>query len=614
MEEAATTEALWRDVMDIGTLPPDGNLFHRASSDHDILWTYPRTRNVMLLSVVFAEITAGMKIPRALTVLCKPSWHPRDLLSYSDIDAFLRSHTGVGRMGSISGNAQARRAFTTLYRIVSEPSPENIRITRLLFCSRYNHDSEMVLTAPLRELYVQRSLLPVSSSSSSSSGRDARVYEITRNGYFFSRAFTTKKQTAWVNVVHNDAALDQHCRNVNVMLRHVFPSACWQVHIVHHAPPEDQEIWCKSRLFDHVVVVDVHGDDDVASHVVDVRVSTVKSHRNGASAKNFSARLWRPDTAQWWAQLAGKVHALDDVATKKERVLTPFVVEYVTRHELLKKNTESYDKKMINKNEPRFCLVCVETRENPLAVAALYVTLTNLDRMWGDDVVVYCGERNYVYMKRNVQDDLGRAFPGRRFHVRPMQDLEHAVDEEGVHGYSRFMKSPVIWEDLGSFGSFGSYDRCLFVQDDGFIVRPGLGSELMMRWSYMGAPWLDDPVRQRILAKVTNVQLVGNGGVSVRDPRVMLRIAREGVSTKRCDSMFPTPNSATPLPEDVFFAWGGSYDGTHDTIADRDAARAFSSEQVLNETSLGFHKLWAYHDTQRVDAFFDAVLLSFDAK
>jgi hypothetical protein len=60
------------------------------------------------------------------------------------------------------------------------------------------------------------------------------------------------------------------------------------------------------------------------------------------------------------------------------------------------------------------------------------------------------------------------------------------------------------------------------------------------------------------------------------------------------------------IPEDVYFVKHAKLLGAK--LPSMATASLFSSEEMLNSNSVGFHKVWAYQHPNNVKTFFDAIL------
>lgn len=95
------------------------------------------------------------------------------------------------------------------------------------------------------------------------------------------------------------------------------------------------------------------------------------------------------------------------------------------------------------------------------------------------------------------------------------------IEIRNIYDYNRLLTDPYFWV------RFFSFDRVLIFQHDSGILRPGI--EEFFPYDYVGAAWN------------WNQNHGGNGGISLRNPRTMFRIAAQ----KLWDM--------NPINEDVFF-------------------------------------------------------------
>jgi hypothetical protein len=145
----------------------------------------------------------------------------------------------------------------------------------------------------------------------------------------------------------------------------------------------------------------------------------------------------------------------------------------------------------------------------------------------------------------------------------------------------------------------------LVVQDDGMLLRKGCSEaveRLLERYDYVGAPWTPG---QPQLQPVGGGQLVGgNGGLSLRNVRVMLRCCE--LRAHQARALFHDGAQLIGMPEDVFFSTQlPAVDGR---LPPADVASAFSSEQILNKHCLGVHKVWGYHPLDAVQELLGSFL------
>lgn len=296
-----------------------------------------------------------------------------------------------------------------------------------------------------------------------------------------------------------------------------------------------------------------------------------------------------------------------------------FSLRYITKHCLIDFVWKSTTDTIHNTNHKYehdeykydYGVVLIDNRtDNALGVASLLMALYNIavenqqqrgdshrdhhdhpSSRWG--TFVFCGERNEAYTKRCLVPHFEDA--ERDLNVIAMPELSSS-NEFSIEDYNSLLKSSTFWKHIRC-------KKCLIVQDDGMLVRPGVEREYMNRFDFVGAPWLQGQV---ILQNATNPHLVGNGGLSVRNVRAMIDIAEEGEQNLRNRELFV--NGAQSVPEDVYFARGVWQRRDEYVLADRTSASLFSSEQELTDASLGFHKPWPYHRLTCVLSFFERIL------
>ena len=120
-----------------------------------------------------------------------------------------------------------------------------------------------------------------------------------------------------------------------------------------------------------------------------------------------------------------------------------------------------------------------------------------------------------------------------------------------LYDYNRVLTSIEFWANLID------YKRVLIFQHDSGLLRDGI--EDFMQWDYIGAPW-------------TFQYKGGNGGLSLRNPRAMLK----------------TINTLAYLPryghEDVYFS-----NHLEGILAPRNECFNFSCETIFQLGTLGYH-------------------------
>lgn len=236
------------------------------------------------------------------------------------------------------------------------------------------------------------------------------------------------------------------------------------------------------------------------------------------------------------------------------------------------------------KNNKRYTIMIIDTRSNPLSILSILIAYMNTNRDdW--DVVISTSKAS--------KDFYATRIPWAKFFDHPCLD-KSPFDLEA---YNEYLKLPDIWTYLNDQG----YERCMLIQDDGMLVRSGVESSGFLEYTLVGAPWLTCTANQE-LVDLTQARMVGNGGFCLRCPKDMLSIA-----TKYADvagTLFN--NKLQPIQEDVFFAKFAA-----STPPSVEEASLFSTEQIMNETSFGFHKLWMYHPQKKILSFANILLSSY---
>lgn len=140
----------------------------------------------------------------------------------------------------------------------------------------------------------------------------------------------------------------------------------------------------------------------------------------------------------------------------------------------------------------------------------------------------------------------------------------HEVEEREfyVHNYNIMLTSKDFWKKLNA------YNRVLIFQSDSELLTHGINE--FFKYDYIGAPWPDYNRSVR----------VGNGGLSVRNPKVMLKVLENHEWNKDCG-------------EDIFFA---DLINTHNygMLAPLQEAFRFSVESIFTLGSIGAHDIERY--------------------
>lgn len=210
---------------------------------------------------------------------------------------------------------------------------------------------------------------------------------------------------------------------------------------------------------------------------------------------------------------------------------------------------------------PENTLLVVDNREDVGTVLSAFVSLTNLDAGWG--VAVFCTKANEAFMHRFLPAAAIKVidnYPSKSFFIE---------------AYNRLMKTEAFWRSVPG-------TRCLIVQNDGTLIRPGLERHASFAYSVVGAPWTAHPY----LDAATRGNLVGNGGLALRNVAECARVCRDHRHERlSVYEMCPIMSEA----EDVFFARRAR------DVCPNAIAKEFAMEQVASPKCLGYHRFWAYH-------------------
>jgi hypothetical protein len=139
------------------------------------------------------------------------------------------------------------------------------------------------------------------------------------------------------------------------------------------------------------------------------------------------------------------------------------------------------------------------------------------------------------------------------------------------------MTTPEFWKE------YFDYERVLIFQRDTAILRKGI--EEFMEYDYVGAPCYN----------FVKDQTIQNGGLSLRNPRVMEYICRlYGWRTDLQDLMVVGQYStASFFAEDIFFCLR-MIKHNAGVLAPFDVAKKFSVESKFELGTLGYHRIDAY--------------------
>ena len=245
---------------------------------------------------------------------------------------------------------------------------------------------------------------------------------------------------------------------------------------------------------------------------------------------------------------------------------------------IIKRQRQRQTKDQINdqvkQNRNTNCVLLVDNRKSLTSVMSTTISMHNLQKSeW--DLVILTSEATRSFYENH--------FSNAMFITHPLIGAKFNIET-----YNRIMKDEKIWEQLDECG----YTKCLIVQDDGLLIRPGVENEFL-EYDYVGAPWLTMP---HLVTAGIGPEMVGNGGISLRTVKIMLEICRKFHDEK----MHLFNYDIQPVPEDVYFASLVEKKEIGGRIPTSAKAKRFAMEQIVNMEAFGMHKPWPYVGEQVV--------------
>ena len=225
---------------------------------------------------------------------------------------------------------------------------------------------------------------------------------------------------------------------------------------------------------------------------------------------------------------------------------------------------------MKHKHEARKFCVIVEPRQHPNLIPVIKNFMCLLQHTgWG--LIVFHGSDN----ERFVKDGLSNAFPDDRVHYVRMTRCNLTTGE-----YSAMLGDPMFWQCLLDVFKC---EHALIFQCDTLLLKGGDAIDAFLKYDYVGAPWGDYGISVMLRPRCPLQMTVGNGGLSLRNVRVMLAIARNHPYLK------PSDNDGVCVPEDVYFAyWLKTHEDVY-WVPSSEKASAFAMEHVYNPDAAGLH-------------------------
>ena len=231
-------------------------------------------------------------------------------------------------------------------------------------------------------------------------------------------------------------------------------------------------------------------------------------------------------------------------------------------------------------------VVLIDNRETPLSIISTIFTLCNLQKdYWSCTIYTSSKSSSYYKTYLNMFAD-----------IQIQEEFDKVNTHFHIDIYNQILKTPTFWEPMVK----NKVDKCLIIQNDGFILQEGV--EKFLQYDYVGAPWADVSGNEYLKNKV-NTDMVGNGGLSLRNVSKMLHISKTFEQEKK----YLFFHAINVMPEDVYFCKClKKLENT--SMPDASTAGLFSSEEVYNPKSIGVHRLWSYHSTDILCSYFKSIL------
>jgi len=215
----------------------------------------------------------------------------------------------------------------------------------------------------------------------------------------------------------------------------------------------------------------------------------------------------------------------------------------------------------------KFCVI-VEPRQHPNLIAVIKNFMFLLQHTgWG--LIVYHGPDN----ERFVKEGLSEAISDACVHYVRMSQRNLTTAE-----YSAMLGNPMFWQCL--LEGF-KCEHALIFQCDTLLLKGGDAIDSFLKYDYVGSPWPDGGMCVALPPHNRSLQIaVGNGGLSLRNVRVMLAVTNN----------HPYPiESDVPIPEDIYFSyWLKVHEAVY-WVPSSEEASAFALEHLHNPDAAGLH-------------------------
>ena len=208
----------------------------------------------------------------------------------------------------------------------------------------------------------------------------------------------------------------------------------------------------------------------------------------------------------------------------------------------------------------KYCVI-VEPRKMdifPLVVKNFMYLLQN--KGWG--LIIFHGTRNGEFIKSHLEN-----IPNIVFENLGLENLT-------IQQYNHLLVHPPFWNFLVAQGC----KHALIFQTDTLLLKDNIDD--FLEYDYIGAPWKQEWVRGLT---------VGNGGLSLRNVDVMLRIIHT-MGYNRVYDLYKRNGgilNTGGFNEDIFFSYASSFITKIPTV---EIARQFSVETIFYDDPCGLHK------------------------
>lgn len=241
-------------------------------------------------------------------------------------------------------------------------------------------------------------------------------------------------------------------------------------------------------------------------------------------------------------ELIKEIEKLEIVHRKKRLAFWNNFIE----NDLTKKHSNC--KLKINKN-PDVSATIVEAREHPHFKTIVQNVISNLQHL-NIGLLVYHGTENENFVKNALKE------------YNNIQFINLNVKNIDIEGYNKIMLSKEFHKSIPT-------DKFLVFQTDVITFKPL--HKKFLEYDYIGAPWKKE-FHKEYKAEV------GNGGLSIRSKKAMLKILELGIERKENQ------------PEDLYLAQ--ILKSKKFKVAPYNVAFEFSTEDDYNPNAFGCHKSW----------------------